>query len=396
MRLGIAWLAAACVACATQVPTGTRLQVRLTGAINSANAKVDQQFGAVLIAPVVVGNQIAVAAGVKVTGHIKEVTAAVKSDDQAVLALAFDRLTDSDGNKVAIDAKLVGVDNARESMDKDGRILGIIASQTGSGRLDQGISKVTEKYSGLGELLGTIKQAVLKEPDANIDYEAGVEMSIELTKALIWTGDARGANVSAIEPPAELADLVNAQPFRTAAVKPAKESDITNLMFLGTEEDLRKSFQAAGWSAAEQLNATSKLETFRAMAEQRGYKEAPVSALVLNGRSPDLVFQKQNNTFNARHHLRIWRRPERFRGQPVWVCAATHDTGIDFSEENRTFIHKVDGLIDHERAKVANDLLFTGLVKGIALVERPGVPVSLFNATGDKITTDARMVVISF
>jgi hypothetical protein len=389
-------LAVACVACATQVPGGARLQIRLTGAINTANAKVDQQFGAVLIAPVMVGNQIVVATGVKVAGHIKEVTAALKSDDQALLALAFDRLTDSSGKEAPIEAKLVEVDNARESLDKDGRILGIIASQTGSGRLDQGINKVSEKYSGLGELLGTIKQAVLKEPDANIDYEAGVEMTIELAKALIWTGDARGANVSAIEPPAELADLVNAQPFRTAAVKPAKESDITNLMFLGSEEDLRKAFQAAGWSTAEQLNATSKLETFRAMAEQRGYKEAPVSVIFLNGRSPDLVFQKQNNTFNARHHLRIWRRPERFHGQPVWVCAATHDTGIDFSEESRTFIHKVDGLIDHERAKVANDLLFTGLVKGIALVERPSVPVSLFNATGDKITTDARMVVISF
>jgi hypothetical protein len=396
MRLGIAFLVVAGIAFATEVPGGTRMEIRLTSAVNTANAKVDQAFEAVVIAPVVASNQIVIAAGVKLQGHIKESKAAVNPDDQAVLDLAFDQIRDASGNRANLVARLVGVDNARESVEKDGRILGIIASQTGSGRLDQGINKVTEKYSGLGELLGTIKQAVLKETDANIDYEPGVEMTIELAKPLTWTGSASAPNVRPVEPQSELADLVNRQPFRTSAAKPPKESDITNILFVGSRSDLEKAFQAAGWSTAEQLNAKSKLETFRAMSEQRGYKEAPVSVLFLNGRPPDLVFQKQNDTFNSRHHLRIWQRPEQFHGKDVWVCSATHDTGIDFSEENRTFIHKIDGQIDRERAKVVNDLLFTGLVTGLSLVDRPAVPVSLFNATGDKIETDGRMVVVGF
>ena len=136
------------------------------------------------------------------------------------------------------------------------------------------------------------------------------------------------------------------------------------------------------------------METFRAIAELRGYKEAPVSTLLLDGKPPDLVFQKQNNTFAARHHLRIWRRPDTFAGKPVWVCAATHDTGIDFSQENRTFIHKIDPLIDRERAKVVNDLLFAGAVKSLALVDRPEVPRQSQNATGDKLETDGHMAVL--
>ncbi len=396
MRSGIIWVAVVAVASAAEIPNGTRMEIRLTSAVNAANAKVDQAFEAVVIAPAVASNQIVIAAGAKLKGHIKEVKAAVNPDDQAVLGLAFDQITDANGKKANLSARLVGVDNARESVDKDGRILGIVASQTGSGRLDQGINKVTEKYSGLGELLGTIKQAVLKETDANIDYEPGVEMTIELTKPLSWAGSASAPNVNPVEPRDELADLVNRQPFRTSAAKPPKESDITNIMFLGSRHDLENAFQAAGWSTAEQLSAKSKLETFRAMSEQRGYKEAPVSVLFLNGRPPDLVFQKQNNTFNLRHHLRIWQRPEQFHGRYVWVCSATHDTGIDFSEENRTFVHKIDSQIDRERAKVVNDLLFTGLVTGLSLVGRPGVPVSLSNATGDKIETDGRMVVVGF
>jgi hypothetical protein len=167
-------------------------------------------------------------------------------------------------------------------------------------------------------------------------------------------------------------------------------------MFLASQEEIEKAFQSAGWSTAEQLNAKSKLETFRAMTEQRGYKEAPVSTLLLDGRAPDLVFEKQNDTFNSRHHVRIWRRLDQFHGRDVWVCSATHDTGIDYSEENRTFVHKVDGEIDRERAKVVNDLLFTGLVTALSLVDRLQVPLSFFNATGDKITTDGRMVIIGF
>jgi hypothetical protein len=389
-------LAAASLYAATQIPAGTQVQIRLTSAVNTSTAKPKQAFDAIVIAPVVIDGGVALAAGAKVSGHIQEVTAAVKPDDQPVLVLTFDRIADSAGHSASLAAKLAAVDNARESVDADGKITGIIASQTGSGRLDQGINKVTEKYPSFGDLLGAIKETVLKPTDPNIDYEPGVEMTVELTKPLAWAGNVGGLNVKAIEPTEGLSRLVNSQPFRTMAENPPKPSDMTNLMFLGSQQDIENAFQKAGWSTAAQLSSKSKLETFRAMAEQRGYQEAPVSTLLLEGRPPDLVFEKLNNTFAARHHLRIWRQRGRFNGQEVWVCSATHDTGIDFSEANRTFIHKVDTQIDRERAKVVSDLLFTGLVQGLSLVERPDVPTRLFNATGDALETDGRMAVIGF
>jgi hypothetical protein len=171
---------------------------------------------------------------------------------------------------------------------------------------------------------------------------------------------------------------------------------MTNLMFIGSQEQLEQAFAAAGWTAATTNNSISKFETFKAIAESRGYKEAPVSVLLLEDKPPDMVFQKQNNTFAQRHHLRIWRRPGTFHGQPVWVCAATHDIGIDFSPEDHTFIHKIDPQIDRERTKVTDDLLLTGQVKADALVDRPTVPKESANATGDKLITDGKMAVIIF
>lgn len=83
-------------------------EIRLTSAVNTATAKVDRQFDAVIIAPVGASNQIAIAAGVKLKGHIKEVKAAVNPDDQAVLGLAFDQISDMLGKKVNLDARVAG------------------------------------------------------------------------------------------------------------------------------------------------------------------------------------------------------------------------------------------------------------------------------------------------
>jgi LssY C-terminus len=388
--------AATAVSTAARIPSNTEIQIRLTKEVNTSTAKIGDAVSALVIAPVVVDGQIAMAAGATVTGHVKEVTAAVNPDDQAVLALVFDEISDGSGKKVNIAAKLTAVDDARESVDTDGRIQGIIASKTGSGRLDQGINKVSEKYPSFADLLNTVKQAVLKPADSNIDYKAGVEMTVALTKPLDWTGAVKSPDIASIEPQEQLFRLVNSEPFRTATEKDQRPSDVTSLMFLGNRQQVEDAFQKAGWSQAARLNDQSKLETFRAMAEMRGYQEAPVSVLLLNGRAPDLVFEKINDTFAARHHSRIWQRPGTFDGKEIWVCSATHDTGIRFSDETRTFIHKIDPRIDLERAKVVNDLLLTGLVRGLSLVDRSGLPRDMVNATGDALKTDGGMAVLSF
>ena len=381
---------------AALIPSGTEIQIRLLSPINTASAKVEQRFDAVVIAPVVASGRIVMSAGVKINGHIADVKsaqAADQSDQQASLTLSFDQVTDGI-HPATIAAKIKGVDNARESVESSGQITGIKASDTGSARLDQGINKVTEKYPGLGEILGAVKEAVVKKTDANIDYQPGVEMTIALTKPLDWTGSSAPVSVKPIQPEAALARLAALQPFRTMAEKPPRPSDVTNLMLFGSEAQIEAAFDKAGWSRADLLNGKSKLETFRAMTESRGYKEAPVSVLFLNGAPPDLVFEKGNDTFNARHHLRIWHRPGLFAGQEIWMCSATHDTGIEFSEQNRTFIHRIDPRIDLERAKVVNDLLFTGRVQGLSLVSRD-LPAGMTNATGDSLQTDGSLAVVA-
>jgi hypothetical protein len=97
-----------------------------------------------------------------------------------------------------------------------------------------------------------------------------------------------------------------------------------------------------------------------------------------------------------RHHIRVWLRPQTFHGKPVWVSAATHDVSITFSPVSRSFTHGIDPHIDKERAKVVNDLLFTGRVRATAFAARTGIPENVTNATGDSLITDGKMAVLEF
>jgi len=388
---------AACVpGLALQLPAGTELQLRLKTKVATPTAKAQEPVEAVVISPVMVDGQFAIPAGALVRGAVVKATQSTKPDERSALALGFMEL-EFDGAKSKIAARVTAVENARESVDAEGQITGILAGETISGRLDSGLSKLAEHAAGFAGILGTVKSAVLKAPESDITYEPCVEFVIALTAPLelkAASGPGPAAKLKPVVDEDALVKLVTSQPFQTMAERPSKPSDVTNLMLIGTLEQVQQAFKDAGWSSAAGLTTEAKLETFRAIAEQRGYKEAPVSVLLLDSRPPDLVFQKMNNTFAQRHHLRVWKRPDTFQGKPVWAIAATHDTGIEFSEQNRTFIHKIDSLIDRERAKVVNDLLFTGRVDSVALVERPAVPQRGQNATGDVVETDGKMAVL--
>jgi len=57
-----------------------------------------------------------------------------------------------------------------------------------------------------------------------------------------------------------------------------------------------------------------------------------MSTLMLDGRPPDLVFQKRT-TLTTRATTCVSAPAGDVHSKEVWVCAATHDIGIDFSEQ---------------------------------------------------------------
>jgi opacity protein-like surface antigen len=171
---------------------------------------------------------------------------------------------------------------------------------------------------------------------------------------------------------------------------------VTNLLFIGSPEQVRRAFQAAGWVPADRLTAGSTFETLKSISGTTVYNEAPMSTLLLDERPPLFTFSKTTNTFSSRHHLRIFDPDMRYNGQPVLTASSTQDIGIAFSAKKKTFIHVIDQYIDNERSKVVNDLTFTGCVTAMDMATRSWVPQDAYNSTGDRLRTDGAIAVLQF
>lgn len=383
---------AARAALAFSLPAGTQLPIRLTTAVGSHTSWSGDPVEAVVIAPVVVDGRTVVGAGTKVRGTVMLAQPAQNAYHRAHLILNFSRLVDRDGRETRLVTRLDEVDNARETV-QNGRIMGL--AHPDESRFTWGARLV-----GLATpITAYAMQAAIfvrdREYKREIRYEPGVEMTLTVRVPARLAAESKEEVPPVAPTTAELASLVGALPLRSATPG-GEESDLVNLVFVGSQQTIQEALQQAGWLEAEQLSIVSGLKTFIAVTEGRGYRSGPASLLLLNGQKPDWVYQKQNNTFAKRHHMRIFRQPGRYQGQEVWAVTATHDTGIAVHRVGTQWIHRIDPRIDRERKKIVNDLLFTGKARTHALIDRPSAPRDSHNATGDALETDGRVAVMVF
>jgi hypothetical protein len=192
----------------------------------------------------------------------------------------------------------------------------------------------------------------------------------------------------------QLQSFVKTLPFRTATKGSNKPSDLTNLVFVGSPEALDRAFTAAGWLPTDELNAGSTFKTIKTVSGNSTYTQAPMSVLLLDERPPLFGLSKTTNTFASRHHIRVFPTTETRDGMTVTTGSSTQDIGIAFSRKQKTFIHVIDEHIDDERSKVVNDLVFTGCVNSLDMVDRPWVPRDAYNSTGDRLLTDGEAAVV--
>lgn len=387
----------ALVAAGEDLPAGTELQLRLRESISSFGTERGSTVIAEVISPVEVNGSIVVPLGARVPGHIEDVRRVGMGlvRESASMHLIFDRLELSQSSSVPIQGEIREIDNARETIDAKGRIQGIRATASFSSILS-GVAISAASLDPMLLAFGlTSSLSAFRIPESEIFLPAGTELHFRLTQPLTINTrfpSAVPALTGTVADP--LSDFVRDLPFRTVTQTTSVPSDLTNLVFLGSREAVERSFDAAGWSQTDARNARSVYGTMRSVVENQGYREAPMSTLLLDGAEPQFTYAKTLNTFFKRHHLRIFARPNIAYGLPVWTSSSTHDSGIGFATGQKTFIHIIDENIDEERDKVANDLILTGCVDAIAFVDRPWVPRDASNATGDQLKTDGRAAVM--
>jgi len=380
-------------ALAFDLPIGTKLQVRLTSAVGSHSSHVGDVVEAVFVSPVLVGERLVIAPRTRMQGTVMLAQRASNPYERAQLILNFANIVQHDGTKTQIITRLVDVDNAREAV-QDGRVVGL--AYPNITKLNWGLRMLSVADPVLSYALESAVFVRDKEYKRAIEYPAGTDMTLTVEQPAKFGGN----TLLTVENPMvpvdatpELRGFVQSLPLRTDTPK-GTPSDLTNVLLVGSRDGMEDAFHAAGWSEANDLSLKSGLKTFAAVAESRGYRNAPVSLLLLDGRKPDIVFQKQTNTFSKRHHIRLWHAPEKFDGTDVWIAAATHDIGVAVQKGGREWYHRIEPQVDRERSKVTNDLAFAGVIDRMVLVDRPAAPRDSKNATGDRIITDGRMAVV--
>jgi hypothetical protein len=389
LTLVVLALAGSLPARAAELPAGALLSIRLTTRVSSRASRPGEPIGAVLIAPVQLDGRLALPAGDLVLGTVREVG---KRHGRESLRLAFSELVDEDGDREPIAARIAAIDDSRESVAEDGRIVGLRPMRRLPSPLVVLAMLLSDIHPAVSVAFAAGRLALRSANHAAIDYPPGVEMTLALETPLRITEPAPPLPQAPADP--ALSARIQSLPFRTQSAKRHRDADVTNLLFVGSQAQVEAAFAGAGWTRARTLGVRARVRGLAALATRRSYKPAAVSRQELEGRPPDLVFEKQNNSLAKRHHLRIWRYPEGPAGETAWVGAATHDVGIFFSRREHAFTHRIDPRIDVEREKVVNDLQFTGQVAAVSLVDRDQVSLLAGGTGASGMESDGRMAVV--
>jgi hypothetical protein len=380
-------------------PTGTELHIRLTTPVGSYASKPGMPVKAVLIAPVHAAGGTLLPAGSTVLGTVKSVTRVGLGilHETARLDLQFRNVTLSNGDVIPISAQVFQVDNGREKVDRHGRIEGLRSTAALCYRFS-GYIRTALQWQIHAELAEwVIKSLVMQMPEPEIYYPPGAELTLKLTGSLPLHDTAfsqtRPGSLTC-EKRAELRELVERIPTRTYSPASHRPSDLTNVLLLGSRDDIETAFRAAGWSEAQPASLRRRIRWIRAAAESRGDGEGPMSRLLLNGADADMSWQKGLNDVAKRHHVRVWRQPETWYGQEVWAAAGTRDINFAYLRPGHPLTHEIDQNVDDERDKVAYDLEYTKCARILGWMDRSDVPFRSSNGTGDPMVTDTRMAVV--
>ena len=370
---------------------GMTFRIQLQSPVYSDRSRTGDPITAWVVEPVYNGDRLLIAPGTIIEGTVLFAQKAPNKYDRPRIVLDFSNLPHKGGGKSPLYLRVLDVDNARETV-RNNEIIGIVQPHADT--------KVGMAVGAVGSL-NPIAGAAIKGTQAiyglsirrEIYFPEGTDMMVQvvrpsnLKEKSTWTGWPK----MPVTP--ELEKVVHKAPLRTMTGNQTP-SDLTNLIFIGSEKQLLTAFDEAGWYQADSMGAGSGLKAAQATIRRTGYNNGPVSLLTLNGQPPDHVFQKGLDTFAKRHHIRVWKMTETYQGQEVWVGAATHDIANVNARKGTKWSHRIDPHVDRERDWIQTDLLYNEMASGYAYVPRPNAPKKTTNGTGDEMLTDGDIVVL--
>ena len=395
-------LASPCALRAQRLTRGDTVHIRLLDQLASHHPhRGSATIRAVVIAPVAREGRVVIPPGSILSGTVTGAGKESFGGKRHWIALGLDSIAipigdaASDTIHAAIAVRIASVDDTREDVDSAGRIVGPPIPSIVRSKRDWAILILGIFHPVGAIILAATLEGEIAERHRAVSLDRGTELTA------VFASSAALSAWSQWMPPPPIASGVNpdslasAAPLRTLLREDGAPSDVVTLAMIGSAAQVSAAFTAAGWTRAVPLTLRSDFVTFVKAAKGKGYAAQPVSQLVLGGRPPDVVYEKVADSFAKRHHLRMWRWPSSDASATVWLVAATHDIGVMFSTQLRSFTHRVDPRIDDERDKVVSDLVAANAVAAMSYAPRV-TPARGATVNGGKVpaVTDWRMAVL--
>lgn len=376
---------------AVEMVVGTRLEVRFSAATGSRISHPGDRIEAAVIAPVFGDGRLLIPQGAIVSGVVEAVQRLGLGLKHltSCIEYQFDSLRLPAGDAIPIAARVVQVETAKERVNAQGIVSGIYPTANLSSSIAFYALPALWIDPAVGVPVLASKFVVARSPDSEIYFPAGTEVILRLTAKADIPNSGTPADRIAPLSGAEMADaqrILAKLPQQRTNRGGNRPSDLVNILFLGGREPINRAFRAAGWDVAQRRSLRSIYRMYHCMVQRMGYSAAPMGKLTLNGVNADLDYQKGLNTFSKRHHVRLWKQGL----GDAWLSAATEDVGYKIRRMHLT--HATDPLIDNERAKVLNDLAFTGCLDAATLITRNSSDAP--NQQERSLETDRKLAVL--
>ena len=399
-----ALLVAPCVLRAQMLAPGDTLHIRLLDRLDTHHRQLPVAIRAVVIAPVTRDGRVIVPPGSVIDGWVTGAGKESFEGKRHWVDVRFDTISISPGGArgdmlhVPSAMRILGVDDSREGVDTSGRIVGPPIPSLVHSKRDWAVLLLGIFHPVGAIVLAATLEGEIAERHRAISLNAGTEMTAMITRGVTLGAWPQWAPPPPITSGLNVDSLAASVPLRATLRDGRAPSDVIALAVIGSVSQVHAALTAAGWTRAVPLTLRSDFATFVKAAKGKGYEAQPVSELVLDGRPPDIVYEKVADTFVKRHHFRMWRWPSTApsdSSSTMWLIAATHDTGVMFSTQRRSFTHRVDPHIDEERDKIVSDLVAANEVAALSYASR-AVPPNGATVNGGRVpaVTDWRIAVL--
>ena len=320
---GIFLLALGCIFCASGyaqdqtckvIPAGQEFWIRLTEPVSTYSSKRGAAIQAILIESPRCDVAPVFPSGTAVEGlitYVRRVGLGFWHGSSAV-TIDFDKVV-AGPKSLSLKARVEEVANGRETV-KAGVIEGVGGRNTPQALMSTRLLHLpfwnTESY-----WIFLIRRGVFPfSPEPETYLPAGTDLRLKLMAPLELPAEflkARPEETTQDEAEIdkELREKLLALPRRTLTGK-GRPSDVVNLAFIGSRQQIEGAFEAAGWTYGDSVSAWSVLREMRAMSSLSSYAHLPISRQWLDGKAPDFRLEKSFDSYQKREHIRFWSQDE--------------------------------------------------------------------------------------